>query len=424
MLSKILFLLAYNSLMPALDIKDCLNILWHGLRLDIAISGYLSIIPGLLLAVSVWCNGKLLRIIWNTYFGITAFLSSVAYISNLGLYKFWGFPLDSTPLLYISTSPTTALASIPVWQSLMFAIMIIAVATSIYLIFAKVGQRLSPSSSYTISFVIILLTTSMLIPIRGGFGTGTNHTGSVYFSSDIRLNHAAVNPIFSFMESVTHMENISTRYRFMSDEEATRTFSTLTYTALRDSTQRHNYNVVFIGLESFSKYIMTEAGHVKGVIPNLDRYSNEGIYFTNIYASSVRTDRGLVAMLSGLPAQPTMSVMDMPRISTSLPSLARTLGNYGYSTHFYYGGDTNYSNMRSYLMGTGYGEITSQYDFNAALNTGKWGVADEPVFERMLNDIKRESRQSGKPFFKTFMTSSSHEPFDVPKPIYLFSQTL
>lgn len=140
MLSKILFLLAYNSLMPALDIKDCLNILWHGLRLDIAISGYLSIIPGLLLAVSVWCNGKLLRIIWNTYFGITAFLSSVAYISNLGLYKFWGFPLDSTPLLYISTSPTTALASIPVWQSLMFAIMIIAVATSIYLIFAKLDS--------------------------------------------------------------------------------------------------------------------------------------------------------------------------------------------------------------------------------------------------------------------------------------------
>ena len=34
------------------------------------------------------------------------------------------------------------------------------------------------------------------------------------------------------------------------------------------------------------------------------------------------------------------------------------------------------------------------------------------VFDRMLADIK--SDKSGKPFFRSIMTESSHEPFDVP----------
>lgn len=415
MLSKVFFITAYYSLLPAPGMADCLGILWHGLRLDIAVGGYLTVIPGVILTLTTWRSAGFLRMAWNVYFAITAFLCSLAYVSNLGLYKYWGFPLDSTPLLYISTSPSAALASIPVWQSLLFAAIIIVVAMGIYATFARLGRRLSAAQSRVVPIVMVLLTASLIIPIRGGLDTGTNHTGSVYFSSDIRMNHAAVNPLFSFVESATHREEIATRYRFMEAKEATRIFDKLTYTHLRkDATQRHDYNVIIIGLESFSKYIMTEAGHVKGVTPNLDRYANEGIYFTNFYASSFRTDRGLVAMLSGLPAQPTMSVMDIPRISTSLPSMARTLAANGYRTHFYYGGDTNYSNMRSYLMGTGYGEITSQYEFSSALNTGKWGVADGPVFDRLLDDIKHEGANGGKPFFKTFMTSSSHEPFDVP----------
>lgn len=262
--------------------------------------------------------------------------------------------------------------------------------------------------------LILFLCAILVIPIRGGLGTGTNHTGSVYFSRDMRLNHAAVNPIFCFLESVLHQEEISTQYHFMERNKVDAIFSSMIYTRLRSDAVRKDYNVVFICLESFSKYIMTEAGNVSGVTPNLDRYSHEGLYFTNFYANSTRTDRALVSVLSGLPAQPTMSVMDLPRISTSLPSIARSLGINGYNTHFYYGGDTSYSNMKSYLVGTGFQKITSQYDFAPELNVCKWGVADEAVFARLFVDIEKESANVEEPFLKVFMTSSSHEPFDVP----------
>jgi len=420
LLSKLLFLLFYNTRLDESGLPIWLDVLWHGLRLDLAVAAYLTVIPGLLLAVTPWYRGKVVTWLWSAWTCIAALACSLAYISNLGLYAYWGFPLDSTPLLYVTTSPGAAFASMEFWQMFLVPIVIIGLAVVLYINFSKEemgidnaeNKKLPARIATTIG--MLLLTTALIIPIRGGVDTGTNHTGSVYFSKDIHLNHAAVNPVFSFVESVLHKEEIATRYRFMDDSKATTLFDEMTCTRLRPDAEWNNYNVVLICLESFSKYIMSEGGHVKGVTPNLDRYTKEGLYFTNIYASSFRTDRGLVSVLSGLPAQPTMSVMDMPRISTSLPSLARTLSDAGYYTQFYYGGDTNYSNMRSYIMGTGFGNVTSQFDFPNNEVTGKWGVADGPVFDCILNDIQKMSHEKGKHFFKTFMTSSSHEPFDVP----------
>ena len=417
-ITKVVFCLTY---LGEYGIADWMQVMWHGLRLDISIAGYLTLVAGLLLIVRIWWRGKGMRWIWHVWSGIAALVCSLGYVSNLVLYGYWRFPLDNTPLLYIKTSPADAMASMTTAQMVLVPIVIIAVAALLFLpqwwIWRslekeKTSRRESLGKRIITAVVMLLLTASLIIPIRGGVDTGTNHTGSVYFSTDILLNHAAVNPIFSFVEAVTHQENISIRYRYMEDNEASRLFNELTDTTLRSYAEKHDYNVVLICMEGFSRYIMSEAGHVKGVTPWLDKYSQEGLYFSRFYANSFRTDRALVAVLSGLPAQPTMSVMDMPRISTSLPSIAGSLGKIGYDTHFYYGGDANYSNMKSYLMGTGFQHVTHQFDFDKKLQTGKWGVADGPVYDQILADIK--SFDSSKRFFKVMMTGSSHEPFDVP----------
>ncbi len=463
-LFKLPFLACYLPLGGEITVGDWMEILWHGLRLDVSIAGYLSILPGLMLIVSVWYRGNVLRWVWNGYFIITSFVCSLAYISNIGLYHYWRFPLDNTPLLYLTTSPKDAFASMTAWQMLCASLAIAVATAAMSYIYNKVWRLFSgpttnsnavkastnatkadtnaakananaakteanaTKSDMTIrrrcmtSAVLLVLTAALIIPIRGGFSTGTNHTGSVYFSSDIRYNHAAVNPIFSFMEAATHQEDIASKYRFMENDKATELFKTLSYTQLRPDSVRNDYNVILICLEGFSKYLMEESGHVSGIVPNLERYSREGLYFDRFFANTFRTDRAIVAILSGLPAQPTMSVMDNPRISTSLPSIARTLGNNGYSTHFYYGGDVNYSNMNSYIMGTGFRGMTSETDFDDKERTGKWGVPDGTLFNRALTDITRaatdgkHARTDSKPqpFFNVIITGSSHEPFDVP----------
>ena len=159
-------------------------------------------------------------------------------------------------------------------------------------------------------------------------------------------------------------------YRFMDDAEASRLFDEMKHTAMRpDSIGAYRINnvsgtrVVVVILESFSSYIMTEEGHVKGVTPTLDRLSKEGVYFNHFYANSFRTDRGLVSILSGYPAQPNMSLMKYPRKTNNLYSIARSLRNNGFHTQYVYGGDANFTNMRSYLMATGFQNIISEDDF-------------------------------------------------------------
>ena len=422
-LAKLVFLAVYASIIDGISASDWWDVIWHGLVLDVAIAGYLTIIPALIFIASLWTEPKVIGWIWKGYVGIVAFISSLAYVANIALYGFWGFPLDNTPLLYIKTSPSDAMASVTTGQLIGGLLAVCASTVFIYLLITrlvKLPKAQQNGKPWLQTIVILLLTALLIIPIRGGFGAGTNHTGAVYYSTNIRLCHAAVNPIFCFIESVTHDEDIADRYRFMDDKEATDIFSDMTCTALRGDSvgefslrgENQPKNVVVIMLESFSKYIMTEAGHVKGITPNLDRYSKEGMYFTRFYANSFRTDRAIVSILSGLPAQPTMSVMDIPHKSTALPSIASAMGKAGYNSTFYYGGDTNYSNMKSYLMGTGFQNVVSDKDFPKELHTGKWGIADGPVYERILKDMIASDKK--EKHLRVVMSESSHEPFDVP----------
>ena len=421
MVSKIPFLLMYNDILST----DGLLVIWHGLRLDLAIAGYLSMIPGLILIIQEIKAYRWYRWLWKGYFFITSLLYSLAIIANLGLYGYWGFPLDNTPLLYLRTSPKDAFASVPIWQTIALLVIIILVAWIIYKVFVRVTKQ-SESAHTPIQRLyntvgLLLLTAAMIIPIRGGFSTGTNHTGSVYFSPDIKLNHAAVNPAFCFFESVSHQkQDLSTMYRFMEDKDAEKIFQGMIKTSNSEElrvkseelkTENLKRNILLIILESFSDSIM----HIPGATPQINKLSTEGLYFPNFYASSTRTDRALASILSGVPAQPTMTILDIPRISNSLPSLASSLKRRGYTTHFYYGGDTNYSNMQSYLMATGFQEVTSETDFPAKERICKWGAPDEYVYNRLLNDIKEEETDGkGRKWFKAILTESSHEPFDVP----------
>jgi len=423
---RMVFYFVHYDFIAAGGDSSFLPMLLHGLKLDAAISGYLSVVPFLLTIISIWTKGnKVMKLVWNGYFIIVSFLVALAYITNIILYKYWGFPLDSTPFFYFMSSPKDAVASVSVWQ-LCLAIVYLLLLTSVIalpfiMLYKKYGQKTKQKNAKIASTLCMLLLTGLLfIPIRGGFDVAVNNIGSVYFSKNIRLNHAAVNPIFSFIESVSHEEDFASMYRFMDNEAAEALFSDMTYTAFRpDSLNDHRITnaegtkVLIIILESFSSYIMTEEGHVKGVTPTLDKLSHEGIYFKNFFANSFRTDRGLVSILSGYPAQPNMSLMKYPHKTNELYSIARSLKAEGFATDYVYGGDANFTNMRSYLMATGFENIISEDDFPAHQRNSKWGANDGSLFDKALQTIENRWKTDTKNMM-VVQTSSSHEPFDVP----------
>ena len=424
LLQKPIFLVFYGYMLKHCGVAELCSTLWHGLSLDLSMAGYLTLLPILGLAISVWSTHEWLRWIGIIYFVLTTLCASAAFVLNLALYKFWGFPLDSTPLFYFFSSPKDALASVSLGFIVMGCIAWLLTAVALffpfYLSLRKTQwQRLMPPRRRLwTTLVMLLLMAILLLPIRGGFTASTTNTGKAYFSDETVLNHAAVNPLFSLLESFSESNDFRSQYRFMDDAQADSLFQTLVEPAHNAVTPvpkalfTNRPNVLFIVMESFSAKLMTELGGEPNIAINLDSIARQGILFTRFYANSFRTDRGLLSILSGYPAQPTMSLMKFPQKTANLPSLCHTLRSHGYVTKYYYGGDADFTNMRSYLVSQGFTDIVSDVDFPFSQRLSKWGVHDAYVFQRALLDIS--CRPSIKPFFYVIQTSSSHEPFEVP----------
>ena len=442
-LQKPLFMLFYKSLYPDASCADWFSVIWHGLPLDLSLAGYLTAIPGFLFITSVWTLSKSLHRIWCGYFLFISVLISIIFTVDLGLYEYWGFRLDATPLFYFFSSPKDAVASVSIWMVLGGIVAMAVYAVVLYAVFygillqKKLLLRMKlPYRRLKVSGILLLMTGLLFIPIRGGFTVSTMNVGKVYFSAEQRLNHAAINPAFSLMESLAKQKDFSKQYRFMEAAEADRLFKDMlepagaggqteeTDSVLQPADSLHTLfntqrpDVLFEILESFSSRLMTALGGEPNIAVHLDSLSKEGVLFTNFYANSFRTDRGLVAILSGYPAQPTTSIMKYPRKTQSIPAIAGSLRKAGYGTKYYYGGDADFTNMRSYLMSSGFEDIVSDQDFPVTERLSKWGAHDHLVFNRLLEDLKAEAAEGTAeektPHFRVLQTSSSHEPFEVP----------
>ena len=420
-------------------------VIWHGLPLDLSMAGYLSVIPGFLSIAVVWLKRDLVKPIMNIYFIIASLFITCSFVLNASLYPYWKYPLDSTPLFYFFTSPADAIASVSIWQVILSIVILIVLTIGVWFTLRMRGEKRQQYSRYgygyegfgrgkrnrfddfdrhrgRTSIILLLLTGLLFLPIRGGITVSTMNTGQAYYSQNAYLNHSAVNPLFSLLESITHQEDFASQYRFMKDKEADKIFATMTstsdentYPLLNEATfKKGTPDILIVIMESFASDIMPSMGSYKDVAVCLDSIAQQSILFTRFYANSFRTDRGMVSILSGYPAQPTTSIMRYPRKTSQLPSIARNLAKYkNYKTTYYYGGDADFCNMRSYLVSQGYQHIISDANFPIEDKLSKWGVPDHIVAARMMEDIKAQQNEK-RPMLRILQTSSSHEPFEVP----------
>lgn len=420
-------------------------VIWHGLPLDLSMAGYLSVIPGFLSIAVVWLKRDLVKPIMNTYFIIASLFITCSFLLNASLYPYWKYPLDSTPLFYFFTSPADAIASVSIWQVILSIVILIVLTIGVWFTLRMRGEKRQQYSRYSYgyggfgsgkrnrfddfdrhrgrtSIILLLLTGLLFLPIRGGITVSTMNTGQAYYSQNAYLNHSAVNPLFSLLESITHQEDFASQYRFMKDKEADKIFATMTstsdentYPLLNEATfKKGTPDILIVIMESFASDIMPSMGSYKDVAVCLDSIAQQSILFTRFYANSFRTDRGMVSILSGYPAQPTTSIMRYPRKTSQLPSIARNLAKYkNYKTTYYYGGDADFCNMRSYLVSQGYQHIISDANFPIEDKLSKWGVPDHILAAKMMEDIKAQQNEK-RPMLRILQTSSSHEPFEVP----------
>lgn len=456
-IQKPIFLLFEFSQSKNERFSDMLLTIPHGLPMDFSMAAYLCVVPLLFVLLSCFTRTmKWAEICILRYTQLVIVIVSVIFIADLFLYQYWGFRIDSTPLFYLKT-PKDAMASAS-WKEYIAALLLFLayVGASLYAYhWVDKRNRLADGQAIAGLLPLIIVGALLFLAIRGGVGTSTMNAGRVYFSQSSFINHTAINPIWNFLDSCTRPSDFSQQYRFMEDEKAVRLVRLLN-TPLPQNSQYNNShtstqnspvvddgtpndsivdttptivaplpmkvlktdrpNIILIVMEGMGSNIIETLGGVKGVTPNLCRLSEEGLLFTNFFANSFRTDRGLVSILCGYPAQPTTSLMKFPKKTQNTPILTQRLHQEGYSTAFYYGGDDNFTNLHSFLINGEYETIVNENDFKLKDMSTKWGAYDHILFEKVERDLKEESnhRTDKRPFFKTILTLNSHEPFDVP----------
>ncbi len=176
---------------------------------------------------------------------------------------------------------------------------------------------------------------------------------------------------------------------------------------------RPRLNVVLFLEESLGSEFWGCLGRPSTLTPEMDKLATtEGLLFTNIYASGNRTVRGFEGVLSSFPPLPGDSIVKRD-LSDNVETIARVLKRGGYATVFLYGGRGLFDGMRSYALRNGYDRFVEQKHFDNPTFTTIWGVCDEDLFHRALDEM-RTLAKGDKPFLATILSVSNHKPYTYP----------
>lgn len=450
----IIFMFAYANLFSQYSFGERMMAVLYSLPQHLSVASWIMLPAFAVGIIYVFIRGD-----WHRHFMV--WYITLAFIPvlllnciDMVLYGFWGFRLDTTPLVYILDDPMAALAESPVWAPFASTVLILFFAWLIYKVMGMVYPPRRRGASSRMSrgaeqvregWLNVALTLGCWVLAWGGVGEYSYGMGSAYHTDQMVLNHASTNPVYSFFHSLRQQRTpLSEQYRFMSDAEAAQAFSELesgvlnfdpasavdslalnadSLVSLSDSLVADpsepqallkvaHPNILLILFESFSgsacHYLYPEAD--ENIMPNFCQAMREGVAFTRFYANSFRTERGMVSVLSAYPGQPTFTLMTDTLRTAKLPFLSSALFSQGgYDPQFIHGGDATFCGLTQYMHHGGVTDIIGKERFPAEQQECQWGVHDDKMF-----DFVHKEMSNSQNFFKVFLTLSSHEPFEVP----------
>ncbi|MFZ1528709.1 MAG: sulfatase-like hydrolase/transferase [Ferruginibacter sp.] len=414
-LGRIAFLLFNKAEAIPAGFSQNAKSLWYGLRMDMSMAAYISIpiLLFLLLGLVIPFFNK--PLLYKLFTALVLFFVLLAFAVDINAYRAWGNRLDAGILKYLK-NPREAYASVANLPVFWILLAFLLIWWGSFIVFKRFLQHQFVKFEHgkyrwQNALLLLLLMGSFIIPLRGGIQLAPLNQSSVYFSQNNFSNLAAINAPWNFLYTLNHHTNETENpFIYMADENARR---------ITDSLYRLNpvsekpevlLNVIVIVWESFTEKATHTSKNGIEITPGFNRLKSEGVYFSDMYASGDRTDKGIVAILSGYPSQPTTSIVKLPAKAAGLPVLSKTFKQAGYTTAFYYGGELEFANMKAYLMSGAFDKYVTVNDFSGNELNSKWGAHDGVLMQKLMNGITAAKQ----PFFYTWLTLSSHEPFETP----------
>lgn len=415
---KVIFV-AYNyAALPALSWKEFAGIFTHGVIMDLSVAGYFTMVPGLIFSFGFVFTSRISAYIIKYYTLFALIVLTFLGLTDVGIYGPWGNRLNAQIITYLKT-PGGIFASLNWLQLIAFPVLLLAMVWGSMWIYNRLFQ-LKELSNTTLKWygipVMLFLTASLVIPIRGGFDRAPLNPSNIYFSKHLEANQFAYNYFWNFTRSVLNNKNGMVSVNYMTYEEARAVLQEndkigLDAPKLFHTEDGQALNVILVLLESFSDKIIEPLGGMAEVTPRLNEFCEYGIAFNLFYATGNRSDKGISALVGGYPSDMSRTtVLNFPEQMHKFDYLPKYFADHGYDMSFYYGGDVNFYNTRAVMFQSGIDKIISKEDFPRELGLKqKWGVPDEYLYARMFSDLQKVK----EPFFSMVYNISSHEPYDI-----------
>ena len=418
-LDRILFLI-YNLNESKFSLIEKIEPIWRSFRLDLATACYLIFPLFLIWVVGLFIPIRNIKKIFTIYFILFIPVLVFIIILNLEIYNQWGHQVNREAISYLKY-PREAFAS-SLNSPLFLLLSIFLMVTFLFLWWGKYISELNykmkkNSYVFNIKYITKNIFTASIgfilygLCLRGGVQLAPINQSFSSYSTNTTLNAAAVNTVYNFLYSFTKKDHVNP-YNYFLKDELDQLFNKQNQ-KLENSKKlliNPRPNIVLIVMEGISAELFRSMGGNTNLTPHMDKLIDNGLLFDNIYATSTRTDRGLVSILSGYPSLPKISLVKEPEKAAKLSFLSKQFKKEGYSTSFIYGGESEFANMKSYLLNAQFDKIIDKNNFNKRDMNSKWGAHDHVVFDKSFEELKRQK----EPFFSTILTLSSHEPFEVP----------
>jgi phosphoglycerol transferase MdoB-like AlkP superfamily enzyme len=417
-IARVTFEIYFRQKLHVAGITEITESFFFALRLDLSTAAYIAIIP-LLVSITVWFvpHGRVNPIWFKLYVWVCLILVCFLTILDLNIFTEWGTKVnyrvfDSIIHQFSESLASSGSSPIALCITIGVVMLVLGVIISNKLIPYKYHPPTRKTSFKIASSLLLILINFTFI--RGGWQSTPINQSMAYFSSKQILNQSALNTEWNLFDNI--FENLKAAhnpYLYFNPTFAD-SLSRSLYLDRADTTlnilNTKRPNIVIIQLESFTADVIESLGGDKGVCPHFEGFIKSGILFDSIYAAGDRTDKGIVAIMSAFPSQATRTIITDNSKQEKLPALPVILKNAGYSTSFFYGGEVEYMNFKSYMLSHSMDHITSEWNFDRREIDTKWGVDDGQLLIRQNGYVAKEQR----PFFSFVETLTNHEPFDLP----------
>jgi phosphoglycerol transferase MdoB-like AlkP superfamily enzyme len=417
-LFKLLFLLVHYNAFEHLPAKQVLKVFTEPIRLDLAAVSYIMFIPVMALLIQFLIKTKFIHHFSKWYFLSVLLLVSIICVVDIELYKHWQTKMNFKAFLFLN-EPAMIAGSAgfeAIFQFFVIIIISLLILALFYL--KKIYKTYShPHFTWQMYFLLLIFLPAILVVgIRGGLQQIPVNQSDAYYSSNPTLNYAGVNSLWNFGNIIFQNKKYRTinPYKKMNAESA----KDIVHQLFEVSTDSIEFfiepytkpNIILIALEGINPHVIKGYNTSMNHAPVLNSIMQTGYSFTQMYGSGLRTDQGLVSIISGFPALPLNTIGAQPEKFQQLPSLSKTLNEAGYQSHFHFGGEPEFGSFKSFLVHNEFSPIVDFRDFPKSQLTQKLGAPDEFLFQKHLKD----SDAFKEPFFSLILTQTTHEPFDMP----------